>query len=69
MTDSQNKTILNWLKSGQVITQFTAASYFGIFRLSARIYDLRRQGHNIESKLQFEGSQHWSEYSIKKLKS
>lgn len=66
MKETQNKQVLNWLKSGQTLTQFTAASYFGIYRLGARIYDLKKQGYQIESKLEFEGSKHWAIYSIKK---
>jgi hypothetical protein len=63
-SESQNKQVLKWLQDGQTITQFQAASYFSIYRLSARIYDLRKQGHNIQGKLQFEGSKHWSKYSL-----
>ena len=63
-TDSQNRQVLAWLKSGQTLTASQAANYFGIYRLSARIYDLKRQGHAIKSELQFDGSCHWSVYSI-----
>ena len=63
---SQNKQILNWLKSGQTLTAKQAADYWGIYRLSARIYDLREQGHPIKSELQYNGSKHWSKYSIEK---
>jgi hypothetical protein len=63
--ESQNKTVLNWLQSGQTLTQFQAANYFGIYRLGARIYDLHRRGYPVKSTLQFEGSKHWSVYSLK----
>jgi hypothetical protein len=65
-TESQNKQVLNWLKSGHPLTAFQASNYFGIYRLSARIYDLKKQGHNIISKLEFDGSKHWSVYKLKK---
>jgi hypothetical protein len=65
-TQSQNKRVLDWLKSGQTLTAAAAASYWGIYRLSARIYDLKRQGHAIKSELQFDKSAHWSVYSIEK---
>lgn len=69
MTESQNKQVLAWLQSGQSITQFQAASYFGIYRLGARIHDLKRQGHPIKSVLEFDGSRHWSRYSLIKKQS
>ena len=65
-TQSQNKQVLNWLKSGQSLTSFQAFSYWGIQRLSARIQDLEKLGHVIDAPLDFEGSRHWSVYTIKK---
>ena len=65
-TESQNRQVLKWLQAGRTLTASTAANYFGIYRLSARIYDLKRQGHAIKSELQFDGSAHWSVYSIEK---
>jgi len=65
--ESQNKQVLKWLESGQTLTAAQAANYFGIYRLSARIYDLRiMQNHPIKSELQFDGSCHWSIYSLEK---
>ena len=63
-TESQNKQVLNWLKSGQTITAKNAADYWGIYRLSARIYDLRRHKHDITSTIEFDGSKHWSIYAL-----
>ena len=63
-TQSQNRQVLNWLKSGNGLTAKNAADYFGIYRLSARIFDLRRQGVKIDSKLEFDGSAHWSVYRL-----
>lgn len=48
---SQNKAILKRLQSGESITPIDALVSFGCFRLSARIYDLRMQGHEIEMKM------------------
>ena len=44
---SQNKRILDYLKSGKKLTPITALEKFGCFRLSARILDLRQQGNAI----------------------
>jgi len=45
---TQNQLILSELKSNPTgISSIEAFSKFGITRLSARIYDLRREGHTI----------------------
>ena len=49
--ESQNKSILGVLMQGKTITPMDALELCGCFRLSARIYDLREQGHNIESEM------------------
>lgn len=64
MKKSQNQIVLNWLRSGQTLTAAQASNYFGIYRLSARIYDLKRQGHKIKSELKFHKSEHWCIYSL-----
>ena len=66
MKKSQNQIVLNWLRSGQTLTAAQASNYFGIYRLSARIYDLIKQGYPIKSELKFHKSEHWSVYSLEK---
>ena len=44
---SQNQKILDYLLSGKSLTPISALNKFGCFRLSARINDLRKKGHNI----------------------
>ena len=46
----QNEAILEHLKTNGSITPIDALMLFGCFRLGARIYDLREQGHAIETK-------------------
>jgi hypothetical protein len=46
----QDKTILAHLQD-RTITVKEAISLYGIYRLSARIYNLRRSGFNISSHL------------------
>lgn len=48
--ETQNKLIRQYLESGKVITPLDALYKFGCFRLSARIYDLRSEGMNIEAR-------------------
>ena len=47
---SQNKQIRKWLRSGRKLTPLDALYQFGCFRLSARIYDLRKEGMAIKSE-------------------
>ena len=46
---NQRKAILNHLLSGKSITPLEALEKYGCFRLGARIYDLKRQGYDIEN--------------------
>ncbi len=46
---SQSQQILDWMKQGNGITQMQAVRMFGCFRLSARIFDLKAGGHDIET--------------------
>ena len=45
---TQTDQILTALKAGKRLTPVDALNDFGCFRLGARIYDLRREGHAIE---------------------
>ena len=63
-TESQNRLILRFLQQGSSITAAQAANYYGIYRLSARIWDLRKQGHAIRSELIVNGSCHYSKYTL-----
>ena len=47
--ESQNKQILAHLRSGRSLNPLQALEHFGCFRLSARIYDLKKSGIEIET--------------------
>ena len=47
---SQKAAILAHLKTGRSITPIDALREYGCFRLGARIYDLKDEGHNIYSE-------------------
>lgn len=49
VTASQCDKILSWLKTGKTITAIGALDEFGCNRLAARIADLRRTGHEINT--------------------
>ena len=59
---TQNQAILSFLQQGNSITPILALEKFGCFRLGARIYDLKHQGYNIQSKLVEKNKKHFEEY-------
>ena len=61
---SQNARILDYLQAGNVLTPLKALVMFDSLRLGARIYDLKRAGHKIETRTIWQGRKHWAEYYI-----
>ena len=61
---SQNTQILSYLKQGKKLTPITALNKFGCFRLSARILDLRKQGHQINTENVTKQGKTFAEYSM-----
>lgn len=43
-TESQNRAILGYLRSGKRLTQLIALDLFGCMRLPSRIHDLKKAG-------------------------
>ena len=52
MKKTQSERVLDYMKEFGSISSLEAFKDLGITRLSARIYELERQGHNIERKQQ-----------------
>lgn len=48
---TQSATILEALESGRRLTPLEALDDYGIFRLAARVWDLRQAGHLINREL------------------
>jgi len=48
---SQTTQILWHLKAGYSLTPIDALNMFGCFRLGARIWDIKKMGFNVKSKL------------------
>ena len=59
---SQTQRILRHLKKGRPITPLEALQRFGCFRLGARIWELRRDGHRIERQMVRRNGKHWARY-------
>ena len=49
MALTQTEKVFNFLKSGKTLTSAQAENKWGVQRLSARIFDLREEGHPIYS--------------------
>ncbi len=63
---TQNKQILEALKKGDKLTPLEMLYRFGTLRASARIFDLKAQGHDIQSKIVNKDGKQVSEYSLKR---
>lgn len=50
MKQSQEQRISKHLKSGKTLTSISALKLFGCFRLSGRIFNLKKQGLSIKSE-------------------
>lgn len=62
---SQNQKVLRYLKKHDHITPLVALAILGVFRLAARIYDLRSQGFEIRSvTLMDDEGRPYSQYTL-----
>ena len=52
---TQNQQILSHMKTGKDITPLQAIGLYGVYRLAARINDLRKQGVPIETVIRTDG--------------
>jgi len=62
--ESQTKQLEKWLKSGKTISPLQALNQLGIYRLAARISELRDDGLDIHTKLINEHPVHYAQYSL-----
>ncbi len=64
-TDSQSSSILSHLQEGKSISPIEALNLFGCFRLGARIFDLKADGHDIAMEWETDGlGKKWARYSL-----
>lgn len=61
---SQSSLLLAWLKAGHEVTPMDALRMWGCFRLGARVYDLRRAGHNVVSEPRTCGRKRFAAYRM-----
>lgn len=66
---SQSDAILDALKHGETLTPLDALRRFGVFRLGARIWDLKQAGYNIEMRLvETPSGKHVASYSLSQVR-
>ena len=61
---SQNGMVLKHLKTNPDITPIQALNLYGIFRLGARIYDLRAKGYPIEREFVHNNGKKFASYKL-----
>jgi hypothetical protein len=67
--DSQIMIILNHLKTGAELNPLEALSKYGVYRLGAIIYDLKKEGYRISSRNEYftKASGRKGHYAVYKL--
>jgi len=62
---TQNEALLNHLMTGRSITPLEALGLYGVFRLAARVFELKDMGVNVQkvTKVDINGKQ-YAEYSV-----
>lgn len=61
---TQAEALLEYLRVNRSITPMDALRELGIFRLAARVWDLRAAGHTITMSLESDGTKHWARYLL-----
>lgn len=64
MSASQNEAILEALLSGERLTAIDALQRHQCFRLAARVYDLRKAGHDIQEEIIQSGGKRYARYFL-----
>jgi hypothetical protein len=63
---SAKQKLRNWIASGKAITPLQALNRFGIFRLSARVLEMRNEGYDIETKMVEQNGKTFAKYQLAK---
>lgn len=63
-TKGQSKQILEHLQKGYTITPMEALDLFGCFRLGARIWDLKDEGHEIITETEENEGKRYARYKL-----
>lgn len=63
---SQNEIVLAHLESGRSLSPLEALERYGIFRLGGRVFELKKQGVSIVTKMVTKNGKRFAEYSLEK---
>lgn len=63
---TQEQDILAYLQKNGTIDPAQAFYELGVYRLGARIFDLRAEGHAIETEIRRKEGKRWAVYTLKK---
>ena len=61
---SQTMQVLAYLKTGKSLTPLQALRRWGIFRLAARVCDLRDGGYDVRCSIVRRGGKRYAEYRL-----
>tara|TARA_R100000908_G_C3631313_1_gene72042 strand:+ start:146 stop:367 length:222 start_codon:yes stop_codon:yes gene_type:complete len=61
---TQKEEILKYFESGGVLTPIDALRKFGCFRLAAIVFDLKKEGHDIKTRLEYSGGKKFAKYKL-----
>ncbi len=56
MKEPHNKAVLDYLRKHKTITPLEALNKIGTMRLAARIHNLRKRGHQIETEMNYDSA-------------
>ena len=59
---TQNAKVIDWLATGRPLTPIQAFTRWKIMRLAARVFDLRKQGHDIDNV----GTSRFAKYKLQR---
>lgn len=62
---TQTEQILQRLKTGRTLTPIDALNNYGVFRLAARVKDLRDQGHDVVTIREVHGEKTFARYMLR----
>lgn len=63
---TQEQDVLNYIEKNGSIDPAQAFFELGIYRLGARIFDLRAKGHAIQTETHTKNGKKWAVYTLKK---
>jgi len=63
-TENQKEAVLQHLSTGARLSAIVALHEYGCMRLAARVNELRKEGHVIETVMMTDGDKRWAEYKL-----